>query len=106
MAMLICAAKWAFCWDFMAGRVMWVVTLRFNKGRLGLVVDKKKNKKQEYKNVAHYSQASLDVHKTPKVALGESGMEKLEIQCQKTKGKEGLTLFFNLEQKCFGENVP
>ena len=60
------------------------------------MVDKKINKKQEYKNVAHYSQASLDVHKTPKVALGENGMEELEIQCQKTKGKEGLTRFFNL----------
>ena len=33
------------CDDAMAGRVMWVVTLRFNKGRLVLVVDKKKNKK-------------------------------------------------------------
>ena len=33
------------CEDAMAGRVMWVVTLWFNKGRLVLVVDKKKNKK-------------------------------------------------------------
>ena len=49
------------CDDAMAGRLMWGVTLWFNKGRLVLVVDKKKNKKQEYKNVAHYSQASLDV---------------------------------------------
>ena len=47
LAMLICAAKWAFCWDFMAGRVMWVVTLRFNKGRLvtsGRQEDKQKTR--------------------------------------------------------------